>query len=57
MEFVFIFPVVLIQVVLVNFLQVVEIVRAFGIDALMEDEVFPVLLGNKSIAAVRAARV
>ena len=35
MEFIFIFPVVFFQVCLVDFLQVMQIVRAFGIDALM----------------------
>ena len=35
MEFIFIFAVVFFQVCLVDFLQVMQIVRAFGIDALM----------------------
>ena len=35
MEFIFIFPVVFFPVCLVDFLQVMQIVRAFGIDALM----------------------
>ena len=35
MEFIFIFPVVFFQVCLVDFLQVMQIVRAFGIDALV----------------------
>ena len=37
-KLIFIFPVVLVSVSLVHFLQVVEIVRALGVDTFMEDE-------------------
>ena len=43
-EFVFVFSIVLVQIFLIHFLQVVEIVRAFGIHTFMEDKVFPVFL-------------
>ena len=38
MKLIFIFPVVLVSVSLVHFLQVVEIVRTLGIDTFMENE-------------------
>ena len=41
---------------MVNFLQVVKIVRAFGVDAFMEDEVFPFFFWDKGIAAMWAAQ-
>ena len=34
-----------------------EIVRAFGIDALMEDEVFPLFFGNEGIPTVGTAQL
>ena len=40
-KLIFIFPVVLVSVSLVHFLQVVEIVRALGVDTFMENEVLP----------------
>lgn len=33
-----------------------EIVRALGVDAFMEDEVFPFFFGHKSFPAMRAAK-
>lgn len=56
MELVFILSVVLLQILFVNLLQIVEIVRAVRIYTFMEDEVFPFLLSHKRIAAVRAAK-
>ena len=54
MELVFIFAVVLIEIVFINHLQVVKIVRAFGIDTLMEDEMFPLFFCSEGVSAVRA---
>lgn len=34
-----------------------EVVRAIGIDALVDDKVFPVFFGNKGISTVRAAQL
>ena len=34
-----------------------EVVRAFGIDALVDDKVFPVFFGNKGISTVRAVQL
>ena len=54
-EFIFVFAVILSEVFFIHFFEVVEIIRAFGIDALMDDKVFAFFLGNQGIAAVRAA--
>ena len=56
MEFIFIFAVILFEVFLIHFPQVVEIIRAFGIDALMDDKVSAFFLGDQGIAAVRTAK-
>ena len=54
MEFVFVFPIVLIQVVFINFTKIVKIIRALGVDTLMDDEVLAFFLWNKGICTVRA---
>lgn len=51
------FSVVLSEVFLIHFFEVVEIIRAFGIDALMDDKVFAFLLGNQGMATVWAAQL
>ena len=56
MEFIFIFTEMLFAVVLIHLLKIVEIIRTFGIDALVKDEVFPVFLMFKSMSAVGAAQ-
>ena len=56
MKFVFILSEVLQQILLINFLQIVEIVRTLGIHAFMEDEVFPFFFSYKSFPAVRTAQ-
>ena len=56
MKFVFILSEVLQQILLINFLQIVEIVRTLGIHAFMEDEVFPFFFSHKSFPAMRAAK-
>ena len=55
MEFVFVFPIVLIQVVFINFTKIVKIVRTLGVHTLMDDEVLAVFLWNKSISTVWAS--
>lgn len=52
MEFVFIFAVIRPEVFFGNLLKIVEIVRAFRIDTLMEDEVFPLFFRHKRVAAM-----
>ena len=54
MEFIFVFSVILFEIVPVNFFQVVKVVRAFGVDAFMEDEVPAFFLGGERVPAVRA---
>ena len=57
MELVFIFAVILFEIVLIHFLQVMKIVRTFGIDALVEDKVFPFFFGDEGISTVGAAQL
>ena len=56
MEFIFIFALSLFQIFLIHFFEVVEVVRAFGIDALMDDKVLAVFLGNQSISEMGTAQ-
>jgi hypothetical protein len=56
MQLVFIFAVVLGQISFVHLLEVVEIVRALGIHAFMEDEVFSVFLTGQRVGAIRALK-
>ena len=55
MEFIFIFAVVLPEIFFIYLFEVVEVIRTFGIDALMDDKVFALLLWEQSIAAVGTA--
>ena len=54
MELVFIFTIILFEIVLINLFQIVKIIRAFRVDTLMEDEVLPLFFGNEGVCAVRA---
>ena len=56
MEFIFVFAVILFEVFLIYFFEVMELVRAFGIDTLVDDKVFPVFFGNEGISTVWAAQ-
>ncbi len=56
MEFVFILAIILFQMFFIDFLEVMEIVWALGIHALMNDEVLTVFLMDQGMAAVRAAQ-
>lgn len=53
MELIFIFTIILCEICLVNFFEVVKVVRTCGIDAFMDNEVFPVLFGNQGVAAMK----
>ena len=55
MKFVFIFTIVPFEVLLINFFQVVKIIRTLWIHTLMKDEMFSVFLRNKSITAMRTS--
>ena len=54
MQFVFIFTMVLIQMLFINFFKVVQIIRAFRIHTFMDDEVLAVFLVNETVIAMRA---
>ena len=56
MEFIFIFAVILVKVLLIHLFEVVEIVRAFRIDTLMDDKALAVFLGNQSVPTVGTAQ-
>lgn len=55
MELIFVLAVILFEVLRIHLFQVVEVVRAFGIDALVQDKEFAFLFWNKGMPAVRAA--
>lgn len=57
MEFIFIFPIILVEVILIHLFQIMEIVRTFRVYTFVQDEIFPVFLWNKGIAAMRAAQL
>ena len=57
MELVFIFSISLIEMFWLHFFKIVEIVRAFRVHTLMQDKKLPVLFGDESIPAVRAAQL
>ena len=47
MEFVFIFAIVFFQMLFINLLKVMEIIRALGVNTFMDNKVFTVFLVNK----------
>ena len=55
-EFIFVFAVVLPEIFFVYFFEIVEIIRAFGISALMDDKMFAFFLGNQGMATVGTAQ-
>ena len=56
MELVFIFTVVLFEVLFIDFFEVVKIIRALWIYVFMNDEIFPVFLRDESVAAMRTSK-
>ena len=57
MELIFILAIILFEVFLIHVFQVVEVVGAFGIDALVDDKVFAVFFWNEGISTVRAPQL
>jgi hypothetical protein len=53
-EFIFIFAIVLVQMLFINLFEVIQIIRTFRIYTFMDDEVFTVFLVNKAVIAMRA---
>lgn len=56
MKLIFILTILLFEVLLINLFEVVEIVRTFRINTLMDNKVFAILYVRKSIAAVRTTQ-
>ena len=57
MELVFILSISLIEMFWLHIFKIVEIVRTFRVHTLMQDKKLPVLFGDESIPAVRAAQL
>ena len=53
MEFVVVLAISLIKVLFINFLKIVEIVRALGIHTFVKDEMLTVFLVNERVETVR----
>ena len=56
-ELVLVLAIAFSQVFLIDFLEVVQVVGALGVDAFVEDEVLPVLFRDQGMAAVGAAQL
>ena len=54
-KLIFVFAILLLQVFLIDILEVMEIVRAFDVNALVDDKVLTVLLVDQCITTVGAA--
>ena len=54
MELIFVFAIVFVEIFLLHFSKIMEIVRTFGIDTFMDTEEFTVFLGSQSVTAMRA---
>ena len=54
MQLILVFVVILLQEVLVNLGEVMKVEGTPGVDAFMDAEELPVLLGDEGMAAVRA---
>ena len=54
MQLIFVLAVIRIKIFLVNFFEVVEIIRTLGVHALVNDEMLTVFLSIESVGAVRA---
>ena len=52
MEFVLVFAIVFFQMLFINLLKVMEIIRALGVNTFMDNKVFTVFLVNQCMRAV-----
>ena len=57
MKLIFIFAVILFEVFFIHLFQVVEVVGAFGVDALVDDEVLAVCFGDQGIPTMGAPQL
>ena len=53
----FVLAIVFIEIFLINLPEIVQVVRAFGINAFVYYEMLTIFLGNKSMSAVRASEL
>ena len=56
MQFIIVFPVVFIQVFLINLLEIMKIVRAFRINTFVNNKVFAILFVDEVVVAMRTAK-
>ncbi len=56
MQFIIVFPVVFIQVFLINLLEIMKIVRAFWINTFMNNKVFAILFVEEAVVTMRTAK-
>ena len=57
MELIFILAIVFFEVSLIDFVQIVKVIRAFVVNTFVYDKVFAVFLGNQGIATVRTPKL
>ncbi len=57
MEFVFVFAVVLLQILFVNLFEVVQVVGTFRVHTLVKDKVFAILFRDQRMVAVGTAQL
>ena len=55
MKLVLVLTIVFSEIFFIDFLEIVKIIRAFGINTFVDDEVLSILLGCESMHTVRAA--
>lgn len=55
-KLIFIFAVVLFEILFIDFFEIVKIIRTFWIYAFMNDEMLPVFLRNESVTAMRTPK-
>ena len=54
MEFIFVFTVILVEMLFINLFKVVQIIRAFRIHTFMDDEMLAIFFVNETVIAMRA---
>lgn len=57
MKLIFIFAIVFFEVFFIYLLQVMQVIRAFGINTFVYDEVLTVFFGNQRVGAVRTTKL
>ena len=57
MKFIFIFSVIFSEIILIDFFEIPDVIRTFGIDAFVHDEMLTVFLWNERMSTVRASEL